>query len=106
MLKLIYVLVLVLKWISPIYSEIQECQIFLLTTCPPAATEEVFARNPKQYCSGVKANVDCVNEMLKNCSYNENLFQAMKTLKLIYQVSVQQVRYFNLSSLLYRFIWT
>ena len=68
-----------------------ECDIFGLTTCPPAATEEKHSQNHGSYCYEVKQNVDCVNEKLKECSYIETLFQAMSTLKLLQQVVVEQV---------------
>lgn len=68
-----------------------ECDIFGLTTCPKAATEEKYAQNPDSYCNEVRANVDCVNLKLKECSYIETYFQAMSTLKLLQQVVVEQV---------------
>ncbi len=102
MLNTFYILVAFLKLLSPIHSTettamiatptTKDCQIFMLTTCPPASTEDQFAYNKQAYCQGVKANVDCVNNMLKNCSYIDEYFQAMKTLKLIYQFTVQQVK--------------
>jgi len=98
MFRKICIVTIILKLLIPIYTTettllptLTDCQIFMLTTCPPASTEEQFLNNPKAYCQGVKANVDCVNHMLKNCSYIDEFFQAMKTLKLIYQFTVQQV---------------
>lgn len=81
-------LLYLLKLIIPLYAE---CHIFLLTKCPPPSTEQEYARDPNGYCRGVKANVDCVNEKLKECSYIDDYLQAMQTLKLIYQFTVQQV---------------
>ena len=82
------IVLFLLKFVSPSSAE---CQIFLLTKCPPPSTEQEHARDHDGYCRGVKANVDCVNEKLKMCSYIIDYLQAMETLKLIYQFTVQQV---------------
>ena len=82
LLKFSFILLLNFKLIH------STCDIFMLNQCPPPPQEP----NNQDYCNGVRANVDCLNEKLETCSDFKEYAPALETIKLIFQYTIDRVK--------------